>query len=60
MNIKLTIPLIFTDLANVQEGRSLIETLNEVLVDNTVGGREEGQDVGDEVTLIVVQAVLPT
>lgn len=35
------------------------ETLNKVLVDNTVGGGEEGQDVGDEVTLIVVQAIVP-
>lgn len=35
------------------------EALNKVLVDNTVGGGEEGEDVGDEVTLIVVQAVVP-
>ena len=35
------------------------ETLNKVLVDNTVGGGEEGKDVGDEVTLIVVEAVVP-
>lgn len=35
------------------------EALNEVLVDNTVGGGEEGKDMGDEVTLIVVQAVVP-
>lgn len=35
------------------------ETLDKVLVDNAVGGGEESQDVGDEVTLIVVQAVVP-
>ena len=35
------------------------ETLDKVLVDNAVGGGEEGQDVGNEVTLIVVQAVVP-
>lgn len=35
------------------------ETLDEVLVDNAVRGGKEGKNVGDEVTLIVVQAVVP-
>ena len=35
------------------------EPLDEVLVDDTVGGGEEGEDVGDEVALVVVHAVLP-
>lgn len=35
------------------------ETLQQVLVDNAVGGSEEGENVRDEVALIVVQAVVP-
>lgn len=35
------------------------ETLDQVFVDDTVGGSEEGKDVGDEVTLIIVEAVVP-
>lgn len=35
------------------------EALNEVLVDDAVGSGEEGQDVRDEVLLIIVQAVVP-
>jgi secreted protein with Ig-like and vWFA domain len=35
------------------------EALQQVLVDNTVGSGEEGQNVGDEVTLVIVQAVVP-
>jgi hypothetical protein len=35
------------------------ETLDQVLVDNTVGGSEEGKDVRDKVTLIIVEAVVP-
>jgi hypothetical protein len=34
------------------------EALDEILVDNTIRGSEEG-DVGDKVTLIVVEAVVP-
>lgn len=35
------------------------ETLKQVLVDNAVGCGEEGKDVRDEVTLIVVETVVP-
>merc|ERR1711974_176604 len=35
------------------------ESLDEVLVDNAVGGSEEGEDVGDEEALVIVQAVVP-
>lgn len=35
------------------------EALQQVFVDNTVGSGEEGQNVGDEVTLVIVQAVVP-
>ena len=35
------------------------EALDEVLVDNAVRGSEESEDVGDEVTLIIVQSVVP-
>ena len=35
------------------------EALNQVLVDDAVGGGEEGKDVGDEVLLILVQLVVP-
>jgi hypothetical protein len=35
------------------------ETLNQVLIDNAIGGSEEGKNVGDEVALVVVQAVVP-
>ena len=33
--------------------------LDEVLVDNAVGGGEKGENVGDKVTLILVKSVLP-
>lgn len=35
------------------------ETLDQVLVDNAVRGSKEGQDVRDEVLLVIVQAVVP-
>jgi len=35
------------------------ETLNQVLIDNAIRGSEEGKDVGDEVALVIVQAVVP-
>lgn len=35
------------------------ETLNKVLVDDTIGSSEESKHVGDEVTLIIVEAVVP-
>jgi len=35
------------------------EALDKVLVDNAVGGGEEGEDVGDEEALVVVQALVP-
>ena len=35
------------------------ETLHQVLVDNAIGGSEEGKDVGDEETLVVVQSLVP-
>lgn len=35
------------------------EALDEVLVDNAIGGSEERENVGDEVALVVVQAVVP-
>jgi hypothetical protein len=35
------------------------ESLDKVLVDNAIGGSEEGKDVGDEETLIVVEALVP-
>lgn len=37
----------------------IAETLNQVLVDNTVGGSEEGKNVADEMALIVIELVLP-
>lgn len=35
------------------------ETLKQVLVDNAIRGSEEGENVGDEVSLIIVQTVVP-
>lgn len=35
------------------------ESLNQVLIDNAIGGREESQHAGHEVTFVVVQAVIP-
>ena len=35
------------------------EALNKVLVDDAIGGGEEGKDVGDEVALVVVEAGVP-
>lgn len=35
------------------------ESLDEVLVDDTIGGGEEGEHVRDEVPLIIIQAVVP-
>ena len=35
------------------------ETLDEVLVDDTVRGSEESEDVRDEETLVVVEASIP-
>ena len=35
------------------------EALDEVLVDNTIRGGEKGEHVGDEVALIVIQAIVP-
>ena len=35
------------------------EALEEVLVDNSVRGGEEGKDVGDEVSLVVIESVVP-
>ncbi len=35
------------------------ETFEEVLVDNSIGRGEEGKDVGNEVALIIVEAVVP-
>lgn len=35
------------------------ETLNQVLVHNAVRSSEEGKDVRDEVTLIIIQTVVP-
>lgn len=35
------------------------EALDQVLVDNAVGGGEESQNVRDEVALVLVQAVVP-
>ena len=35
------------------------EALDEVLVDDAVGGGEEGEDVGDEEALVVVEALVP-
>lgn len=37
----------------------IAETLDEVLVDNAIGRREESENVADEVSLIVIQLVLP-
>jgi hypothetical protein len=35
------------------------ESLDQVLVNNAVGGSEEGEDVGDEEALIVIEALVP-
>ena len=35
------------------------EALDKVLVDNAIGGSEEGEDVGDEEALVVVEALVP-
>ena len=35
------------------------EALDEVLVDDTVGCGEEGEDVGDEEALVVVETLVP-
>lgn len=35
------------------------ETLKQVLVDNAIRGSEESKDVGDEVSLVIVQTVVP-
>lgn len=35
------------------------ETLDKVLIDDAVRSGEEGEDVGDEVALVVIQSVVP-
>ena len=35
------------------------ESLDKVLIDNPIGSGEEGKDVGDEVTLVIIQSVVP-
>ena len=40
-----------------QELALLAEALHQIFIDDPVGGREEGQDVLDEVLLVVVQAL---
>lgn len=35
------------------------ESLNKVLVDNAIGGCEEGEDVGDEEALVIVETLVP-
>lgn len=35
------------------------EALDKVLVDNAIGGSEEGEDVGDEEALVIVQTLVP-
>ena len=35
------------------------ESLDQVLVDDTIRGGEEGEDVGDEETLVVIEALVP-
>lgn len=35
------------------------ETLDKVLIDDTIGGGEEGEDVGDEELLVIVELVAP-
>ena len=35
------------------------ESLNEVLVDDTIRGSKEGEDVRDKVSLVVVELVVP-
>ena len=35
------------------------EALDEILVHDAIGSGEEGEDVGDEVPLVVVEAVVP-
>lgn len=35
------------------------ETLEQVLVDNSVGGGEESEDMGDEVALVIIENVVP-
>jgi hypothetical protein len=37
----------------------IAETLNKVLVDDTVGSSEEGENVGNEVALVIVEAFIP-
>ena len=35
------------------------KAFNQVLIDNSITGCEEGQDMGDEVAFIIVKAVVP-
>lgn len=35
------------------------ETLYQVLIDNSVRGSKEGKNVGDEVTLVIIESVVP-
>ena len=35
------------------------ESLDQVFVHNTIGSGEESQNMGDEISLIIVQAVVP-
>lgn len=35
------------------------ESLDQVFVDNAVGGGEEGEHVGDEIFLVIVQPIIP-
>lgn len=37
----------------------IAEALDEVLIDNTIGRSEKSEDMRDEVTLVVVQSVVP-
>ena len=59
--VHLRVDVLHGDLETVEEARlghlNLgAEALHQVLVDDAVGGSEEGQHVGDEVALIVLEA----
>ncbi len=45
--------------ASLRSLNFITETLDEVLVDDTIGRSEEGENVANEVALVVVQFVLP-
>ena len=62
--VHLAVDVLHHDLEAVEAPRLgdlnlLHEPLHQVLVHDAVGGREEGQNVGDEIPLVLLQLLIP-